>query len=339
LRTTLVENDITDNSTTPLQTVNLGPVDTGTNTGSVAFNSIKQDWQWMDDVTFLVTAPFTKNFVYTVELNAQDPWGNQYQANSPQLSVAVSVPPWKIGDENGAIGSASLATSLTAAAAIALAAGELIVAGGLFTAAGIAYATAQAVAASAKDPPEADRSYRDVVQTKSVEIPSQLSGSPTLNALAALFSLLLEIASDHEAVSVVEGRILGASMASDRDALDRQVVRHAELTKHMKEITLEVPVATSSAIQTSRTDARMDPAAIRNTLTQWKRTGVPQEIRTAWLAQNLPEGTFLAIERVIREVPIEILTVPIQQQLASMSLRIANWAVSAGAQRSFGLRE
>lgn len=328
---TLVENDATDNSINQVQTMNLGSVGSGTNTGSVTFTPITQSWQWFDDITFITDAPQSKTFIYTVTLNAQDPWENQYQATSPAISIVVSVPFAKLVDCGNAFTAAASAAGLTAAAAaVIIFAPE--VAAGLFAAAAVAYGTAQAFGNAAKDPPTPDPLYREVVETKAVEIPAQLSGSPTLEALANLFRLLLQIAADHESVSVVDSRVLGALNASDREAVDSQIVRRTELAKHMNDLAMQLPAATGTALQTIETDHGLDPVAIRKTLLQWKQQGIPPQIKDKWSGQGLAQGTLSAIESVIAKAPIEALTIPIEQQMAALSLAMANWNATTRTQ-------
>lgn len=339
LRATLVENDLTDNSTAFLQTLNLGAVSTGTNTGPVAYTPITQAWQWIDDVTFVSIGPTIKNFSYTVQLSAQDPWGNQYQATSPALGLTVPVALSKINDQTAALAAAANAVNLTAAAAALVLAGAgdpiaLAIAAGLFAAAATAYAAAQAFGSSAKDPPQPDPLYRQVVEKTAVEIPARLSGAPVLDALANLYREVLDIAAGHEALATARGRILGASEAKDRDALDRQIVRYREITKDMQEAALRLPAAAAQAIQTARSDSSLDPSKISTLLSQWKQNGIPPAVKASWVANDLPEGVFSAIESIVSQSPVEMLSAT-PRQFASIALRSANWAESAASQNMF----
>ena len=336
LRATLIEDNITQNSVTPLQTLNLGPVGLGINV-SVAFPLITQTWQWLDDVTFLLTAPTTENFGYTMQLQGQDPWDNQYQATSQTFSVTVSVSESKRNDDTAAQGAAANAAGLATAAAF-LAFLQPEIAAGLFAAAAAAYATAQAFATSAKDPPQPDPNYRVPVEKEVVQIPSQLSGSPLLDALADFYRQIFEITSAHEALSTVRGRMLGALRANARDALDQHVIRYGELIINMQQAALSLAIATARAVQVAQTDPSLEPQKIATDLAQLKRSGIPEQAKAAWAAIDLTQQSLLAIESIIKRSPIEMLTTPIPQQLTYISLRASSWAASAASTEGFGLR-
>jgi hypothetical protein len=139
------------------------------------------------------------------------------------------------------------------------------------------------------------------------------------------------IAADRDALSVVQGRIVGAIRASDQEALNLQIRKHVELTSHMQDLALQLPAATGSAIQAARSEPLFDSAKIRATLLKWKAAGVPQSIKDAWYASKLPPETLSGLEALISELPEE-LVVQIPQQLLSMSLAMANIVAAAAAQ-------
>jgi hypothetical protein len=347
VRATLVETAVTDGAPPrQLQTLDLGPVGSGANSGPVAFDAITQSWAWFDDITFLQTAPVGKFFVYTVALTAQDPWGNEHQVSSPPLSLFVSVPSWKVTDQGLAATSAATSAVLLAAAAAAAAVPGIgwAAAAGYFGAAQTAYGIAQGFGSAAKDPPEPDSSYREIVQVKILQVPTLGVPTPTarrarpapsgrgrtsVEAVAAQFQVVLQTAAYREALSTTENRILGASQAGDREALDMQVARHTELTNSMSELQVPLTTSTAGAIQATQGDHVLDPDVIRATLEQWKLTGVPQEVTDQWLHAGHPQSVLSALETVIAQTSFGALVVPFPLQLAAIASGAQNWLAGA----------
>jgi hypothetical protein len=309
-----------------LETKSVGTVAPVATTGPIAFAPILQNWQWCEPPSFS-PSPTSLTFAYVAEAAYQDPWGNQYpQTLSTPVTVTVTVPPAKVTQANDAV------IAAVSAAALLVAAAASFPVGGIFAAtAAIVYALALTFWVYANDPPLPDPKYKESVESKSVGDVIHTSGSSTLGPIASFFHLLQLIAADRDALSVVQGRIVGAIRASDQEALNLQIRKHVELTSHMQDLALQLPAATGSAIQAARSEPLFDSAKIRATLLKWKAAGVPQSIKDAWYASKLPPETLSGLEALISELPEE-LVVQIPQQLLSMSLAMANIVAAAAAQ-------
>jgi len=308
VRATLMENG----SSSPVPSLDLGPIASGGNSGPVSFGTLKQDWQWFDDITFLNTGPTVKTFSYAVSLNLQDPYGNQYQVTSPSLSITVAVPLSKINDQTAALAGAANAVNLAAAAAIAAASVVgLETAAYLFGAAATAYAIAQAFAAAAKDPVEPDPGYRERVHLDDVTTPVRPGGLPALDALANLHSIYLKWTSVRAALPKVEGRILGAYRAGDVVALDLQMKTYSDFLQQLLGYTAELPDATAKTINAIQNDAVLDKEASRATILQWHEKGVPAEVVTAWKTLGQSDEMVRLTIALVADMPPEIITMPI----------------------------
>jgi hypothetical protein len=254
--------------------------------------TISPMFKWFETATMFPSGPYSVLYDYTVDFFAQDEYGNAYGVlTSSMITVLVRVQEYKIA--------AALVCSVHQVAAIffaAMAIGSAATGtpwGGLAAAAwGFMAAAAFAIAAASRliaiDPPVPDFSYRERVPIAPERLLDELGDLPrALMPLRSVFELGNRLVAAVTALSEIEGKLIAAQLDGDREAFEQQRASFDEA--------LAVVARTGSMLPTSGIESlrglaslELDADAIDRVLEEWRRGGMPKELRERWPMESLP---------------------------------------------------
>ena len=309
--------------------------------------SLLQAWSWVVPGVWLQTGPWLRLFTYTVTFSMQDEFGNAYPATTSSAgSVFVSVSGLKIGLAASAYTLFCVGVGLVISGFIALA-GYITAIGApaLFAAAGAAFAIATGLGAGALDPPVPIFDYRSVVVLRLPRVPTQLPGAAPLSPILQMFELLARISAFIEAMSATEARLIAARIDRDQAAIDRQATEYRELRDRILAVAAQVPLAAFEAGELVREEplrgGLVRVRALKQTLAEWTKDGLPAKVRREWTANNLPTGYLDDVQNALRTPgfavrPIEDLIAELAQAAAQIAVGIQDESEAVLARSSIG---
>ena len=279
--------------------------------GTASWPGIVQSWGWLTPGIWTPTAgPTTKIFGYSVSFDLQDTFGNPYPTQtSATVSEIVSVSAGKLAAAVTATVSQAVAVGFAIAGFLALAGIYTGVAAPfLFGAAALAQAAAFGFAAVANDPPAADFLYRETVLVTPLALPKQLDVRPA--PLVSMFDLVVRILAAAEALPKIEGKLIGAAIDNQVDALRLQLATHEEVRRALTLAADHLPAATEEAIAGMRGDPLFVPlfavSPLRKVLASWRRRGVPADLRSRWQAEQLPAELLSELGSTIQKFEVSL---------------------------------
>jgi hypothetical protein len=214
-----------------------------------------------------------KQFAYVARIHATDQFGNSYQFESDRATVTVQVPDVKV-----AAGVAAMAAAATAAVLYAMAGAALL---GVFTAIGsppllaaatAAFTAAGGLGAAALDPPEPDPAFDDLVPIDEYRQPAARDDAQSGPEL--LFKLVSQVTGLLDAISRIEGKVLGAQFAG------------AEKSEAMQRDQLLDAFGLLEALASAIREIRLDGARELDEMLSGPAT---QELWRTWEADGLPQ--------------------------------------------------
>jgi hypothetical protein len=294
-----------------------------TKTAAFKIPDRSQIWTWINPTTFQLAGPTVATFTYSVTFTLTDEFGNVYPAVSPTsmpvLTVNVAVPANKLALQ------AQAAAELAAAAA-ALAAG-LVVFSLAMLAAFALWGLAIRHKALADDPPVPDFDYHErvTVSPQPYEFPSD-DAPAWAEPLAATLMLIERVAATHQALTLIEPKILGARIDGAAEALRMQADDYRAALARLQAAAAELPNAAAVAAEQLAADARWGADALAAGLQAWRSGSGVGPAREAWRDAGLPEDAFRDMERRMPELT-ELTDLPLPAalvQLAGLAVAVAD---------------
>jgi hypothetical protein len=261
----------------------------GGSTGA-SWPTISPAYRWFETATMFPSGPYSVLYDYTVEFFAQDEFGNPYgPISSSMVTVVVRVEERKIAAATTCFINQIAAVALAALGAIALAGYITAVSAPVwFGLAGVAFAIAAAARLIAIDPPVPDFSYRERVSIAAEQLPDELRDLPRdLMPLRSMFELGSRLVTAATAMSAIEGKMIAAHLDGDMEAFDQQ---RSDFEEALAVVTRTGSALPPSGIESLRGFARLeiDREAIGRVLEEWRRDGMPAEVRERWPMESLP---------------------------------------------------
>ena len=265
---------------------------------------IEPMFKWFESASMAPVGPFSVSYDYTIDFFAQDEFSNPYGPfSSSMLTVTVNVDPVKIAAASVCF-EFQLAAIALAAAGIALLAGWIIGtigAGVLFGLASVAFGIASAARIIAVDPPAPDFSYREEVPIAPEPLPDELRDLPEdLVPLRTIMELGSRLVAAVTALPAIEGKLIGARIDRDRDAVQLQRSAFEEAIAVIARTNSALPASGSEFLRLLES-LEIDAEAINRALDEWRRSGMPAEVRERWPMESLPPE---AVE-LLNTVPAE----------------------------------
>lgn len=267
---------------------------------------LRQAWSWVVPGVWLQTGPWMDIFTYTTTFSMQDAFGNAYPATTSSAgSVYVSVAGYKIGLAAAAYTCFCVGVGLVISGFIALA-GYITAIGApaLFAAAGAAFAIATGLGAGALDPPVPDFEYRTVVVVRRASVPSELPEAAPLAPILQVLELLARISGMTEAMNATEARLAAARIDRDQPAIDLQAGEYRALRDRLLAAAESLPQSAFEAgdqLQTEPLSGGLASGrAIKRTVADWTKGGLPPELRKAWLANGRSADELKRIQEALQ---------------------------------------
>ncbi len=243
------------------------------------FPPLTQSWTWLIPKVWVFTYNTTKAFNYFVTLNFNDQFGNPYSGiNSEPLFVSV----W-VSDKKFALGMGA-----QAAAAVAL----ILYFLSLFITSlpgSTALAVADGLGSAALDPPEADPKFRKRVRVVYPKVDDALMKHPKLSSLASVFQLCLRISTGSLLLSQIEGRLIGAREAKNKQGIELQTDHYREVLRTLMIDAATLGKTTIEAIDQLEKENIEDQPLIRKKVDEWSQKGIPAKDRRQLLKGGASE--------------------------------------------------
>jgi hypothetical protein len=270
-------------------------------TTTLAFPPETQTWEWIIPVIYVVRPnQASKDFIYTVAGVLEDQFQNRYTLRQ-QLIAVVSLPPWKAQAGLAAFGGAIVsAIFLVLAAAAATNIFTAATVPQLMIAAAAAYSSASSAYALAIDPPSPDPWYRERVEIVTMVLPPLNDSDKVLEPYWRFIEIAKRIPATGTAISVVEGRILGADKAGDAASKVKQESRLDELHVQWTADAVEVVNAAAAVRDLGTLEIASD--ALVKLAAELRAQGASPDLRDLWTANDLPRETLDALEKLLQFV-------------------------------------
>lgn len=292
-------------------------------------------WPWFDRITLMPPAigAESRMFTYVVHFTASDEYHNPaISLSSRPLSVIVYVSDTKIAVLGSAFAAQVVAAALLAAAAIALATGYgLPLAIVLVDAASYAEGAARTLEALAMDPPVADPRYmqivpfpqgRDGLQKDSGQKQDpKAQGGATISNLMAFLRYAQRIAAIPAAMSLMEGKLMGARQAQDQAGVEVQSGSFVKAIQAMVSDT-EALVRLLPAIRKELSVLPLDTKAMEQA-NQKLRGGIPQELRDGLNKGSLSDENQKMLSEALKNPDVAKETSDIDAAIEKMARAIA----------------
>ncbi len=269
-------------------TQSLGPLVAGA-TLPVPWPPFTQTWNWFDFVSMLPVGPLSKTFDYTAEYTLQDDFGNAYAlVSSGTIRVVVPVSQAKFyfaftSYMGQLVGTALLVMAALAAAGVITIIGAAALAG----AAGTAFTIALSFRALAGDPPFADFDYDELVPLPERSVNLARLGAE-LPGTRSLLELVNRVALYAQALSRIEGKVIGAQVDGRLDSARRQGEAYARTMEMLKGAADALPAAAAEA--TDELGRLLDSAGERlpREIDQLRSGRVSDDLRKVWSLTDQP---------------------------------------------------
>lgn len=255
----------------------------------IAWPLFTQTWSWFEVISMLPSGPLFKTFDYTAEFPLQDDFSNAYSiVSSAALRVVVTVSQEKFYFAFTSYMGQLMGAGLLIAAAVA-AAGVITIIGAGFLAgtAGTAFTIAQGFRELAEDPPIADFDYDE-----SVSLPERFVAlsrlGPEFAGLRGVLELVSRVATYSQALSRIEGKLLGAQVDGRAEAVRSQREAYVATMALLERAAAGLPAAAAQA--TEEFARLLDPvlAQLQTALEQLRRGEVSDIIRQVWSLTDSP---------------------------------------------------
>ena len=113
-----------------------------------------------------------------------------------------------------------------------------------------------------------------------------------------------------EALPKIEGKLIGAAIDNQVDALRLQLATHEEVRRALTLAADHLPAATEEAIAGMRGDPLFVPlfavSPLRKVLASWRRRGVPADLRSRWQAEQLPAELLSELGSTIQKFEVSL---------------------------------
>jgi hypothetical protein len=276
----------------------------------VVWSNIVQDWVWLDLVNFQVVGPFVRDFGYEATVQLSDEFGNVLNL-VVRLDPACGVSALKRFYCDMMIGCAAAGIAFgTAAVLVAVIPFGEALAWFLIGAALAAWTAAAAYSIAANDPPFPDFAYIAAISPAPRALPKAVVELPDdLQSLRSFLELLHRILAAFEALDRTKSKLVAARIDDDPDAIRMQADAYRKALGIMKMAAAHLPAAMAESLSALRArKALPSTETIRITFAQWRRQGIPAEVRELWVRNELPEADLERLESMIRsrENPDEI---------------------------------
>lgn len=270
--------------TTPINTV--GPQ----GMRGLAFPSITHDWTWLTGFVWVVSGDLSKLFFYKIECGLTDEYGNSYNLTS-RIAVVVAVSSRKIAF-------AITALTLNVIALVLYALSWLIT-----TAPGnLAKTAADGFGKAALDPPTPSKAFAQTVSLPSPK-PRRFK-NPQLDPLAEALSQLECFAQIDLALYEIESRVLGALDAGNKRAARAQRSAYTKAARLLVKTASKAALAIDQTVEALNDWSEIDPAAVRDQLMRWQRSGLRQGRLKRGFRLNLSAATMRRLEACVRSPQI-----------------------------------
>jgi hypothetical protein len=198
-----------------------------------------QHWPWFIPGIWTVSGPGSRDFVYSIHADIIDAYNNAYPVPAVvpdlgHLEVAVAISAVKAAAAVTALAAMITAAACAVAALVAAATVVGLPAAAVLAAAAVtAYGIASAAGVTMGDPPFPDPRFGHVIELQDFRIPPALASSRELAAVGRVLKLGMAISMTAVNIDDTRSRILGAEVAQDSDAADRQWAHIGELVASM----------------------------------------------------------------------------------------------------------
>lgn len=261
-------------------------VDSGESSPVLSWTNVV-GWDWLNKADWSITGPTSVTMSWVVATLAVDEFGNvSLLPFSDRLRLGIDV-------------------SGTKTIAATIAHNEFLLAAGLSWLNVIAAAIAVLIEAYwgkiALDPPPPDPAYRKAVVVTRPKLRALPANDPTLAAIGRFFRLGADIAAGHTALSMTEGRLLGARRARNRAAVNLQVRTYRKILRSMHRAANRIPDTMRAVVAAGGQDPRLSMARHKRALAAWRRSrGVPADIRAMWRKARLPRRALQRLDAAVR---------------------------------------
>ncbi len=259
--------------------------------GPVIFPEIKQTWDWLAPVVWVLFGPTVKRFNYTTRFTLTDDYDNGYSGDSDSLIGVVSVSDLKLAAAIGAF------VHMVAAAELAVAA---IFWPPAWQGAATAVTAANALGAVALDPPEADPRYLKTVRLRTPRVPKALVADKQLAALWYMLELTQRILEAHKTLTQIHRRLIGARVADNRKAVRMQTNSYRSVLAYMKQSAAKLPKAAAVAVRATRTEKLFATTRLRKHLRIWQRRGIPVGVARQAAHAGVSNAVLRQLEKAVR---------------------------------------
>jgi hypothetical protein len=192
----------------------------------------------MMDGVWISDGPLFHEFSYAARMSLEDDYGNQYQVDSLDHSVWVTVSGTKIDEQ-------------AAAAALFLSGQALGVASAVcpWLAIGAAAATIASgvLGAVAKDPRDPSQKFLKIVDPTAFRLPAVLKTNKRLAPLTDFLTALLDIMGCMDALNETEARLRGAQANASKRGIRLQTENYKRLVYQMSSMARQLPKKTDAA--------------------------------------------------------------------------------------------
>jgi hypothetical protein len=299
----------------------------------VSWPPFVQTWRWFDIISMLPSGPLSKTFDYTAEFPLQDDFGNSYPAvSSAALRVVVDVPKDKFyfafaSYEGQLTGTALLVMAGLAAAGII----TILGAAALAAAAGTAFTIALALRKIAEDPPIADFDFDEPVPMPERSTALVRLG-PEFAGLRGLLELVNLVGAYSQALSRIEGKLLGARVHGRAEAVRSQREAYVATMALLERAAAALPATAAQATEEFARLLAPALAQMQTSLEQLRQGEVSDVIRRVWSLTELPAEDVEKLPAIVAADRLPPLS-ELPKQLAAAAADAARETLAAAAER------
>lgn len=296
LETDVLTNQQTNRGTPPALTQPVGP-----NPTEVIFPSITQNWQWVSCPSGTSGGPSAKQFDYSVLIQMQDSWGNNYAPLTVgTLNQWVQVPHNKLVLRGGA--AAAFASAIAAGSAGGLLAifsfgVAAAVGGGVFAS---LMATAAALCGQAQDPPTPDFNYGETAKLLIYPLPLIPADATQLPATWSFLKVILECIAIADALGRTECKLIAARSVRNKNGIKLQTMSYKDLLKRLMTMAKTLPAAMEKAARELGSEGAFSVTNVRDAVHYMQLYGIPDSFRKALPGTGCSCGSEKALEQFIK---------------------------------------
>ena len=275
---------------------------------TTTFPAFTQAWPWFDRALLLPFGALSKLFRYSLNYTLSDEYGNPYRGSSypspvrSTSAVLVEVSSAKIIELSAAF-TAQLVAIYMAVMAGLLIAGVITASGaGVVAALAAAFAaTAQLLAMAALDPPEPDSRFLESVDLVVRMMPKALAETSQLKNVVIALQLTNRILGGIDALSQIEGRLIGARLAKSDEGIRLQTDSYLKIVSQMNDDTTKLLNVKAIAVAEIQAESIVNFESIEKYLMSWQMKGTDPKLRKHLIDLGLGEDQLVQIEEAVQE--------------------------------------